>query len=777
VNSLEHTPALDRALSRVHRRLVAGVLAFGVGTALLAAAGWLVFAFVADYGLHVPRAVRLLHALVFALLPAVVLWRFLVRPLRRVPSADGIAVLVERRHPEPRELLVTAAQLQRTPDGDPALVERVLRDADESARDLDTTGVVRGRGPLLRLVAGGAATVVILGAALTSPMHASIFAHRMLGRPTPWPQRTHLSVEIPLRDQTSVVERTADLISVRVARGSDVPVVVTADGAHPDSVVLHLADGQEVVVPASGRGRYRQVMRSLQEDVAFHVTGGDDLDGLPVVEVTVLQPPDVAGIAVRVEPPAYTGLPSELFRDRDVEVIAGSRLSVAVLPDPPEATGIARVLPEDAEIALAPVPWPAASGEGGELEGPEVETPGLGGALGFEIVAERSMHFRVELVDDTGLGNPDPGLFAVRVVEDRPPELTVLAPSRSEVETVRGGALPLRVRVEDDFGVAALSWSAEAYPAGEEEGVGAALALHPLADADGVDGSAAAPRRALGRARIEVADLGPPGRPVAEGQQFLVEFAAEDIRMPEPGRAQSAPVRVRVVTPDDLLRRVQDRLSHARLDAGELYDLQHEKRARVMELLDALSSDDPGAGGDALLLQAALSGQRRVEGDALAIGRELAGVAETIVYARLDEKAGALLEQLDIALGADAERGFRSAPWREVAAALAEGRLGAPGFARHLVELVALALEVGEDRAVAAAEALAEAQAAPEAAARADALARAIELQSDTLAGIEELQGRLAEWDSFQSVLTLTRDILGRQRALRDRTKAAASDG
>ena len=33
-----------------------------------------------------------------------------------------------------------------------------------------------------------------------------------------------------------------------------------------------------------------------------------------------------------------------------------------------------------------------------------------------------------------------------------------------------------------------------------------------------------------------------------------------------------------------------------------------------------------------------------------------------------------------------------------------------------------------------------------------------------------QLLDRLAEWDNFQSILTLTRDILGRQKSIRDKT-------
>jgi hypothetical protein len=58
---------------------------------------------------------------------------------------------------------------------------------------------------------------------------------------------------------------------------------------------------------------------------------------------------------------------------------------------------------------------------------------------------------------------------------------------------------------------------------------------------------------------------------------------------------------------------------------------------------------------------------------------------------------------------------------------------------------------------------------------RAEALAQAAELQATALKGIEDLLEELAEWDNFQNVLALTRDILNRQKALRERTQQFAS--
>jgi len=263
---------------------------------------------------------------------------------------------------------------------------------------------------------------------------------------------------------------------------------------------------------------------------------------------------------------------------------------------------------------------------------------------------------------------------------------------------------------------------------------------------------------------------------VAVDQRYLLELVALDNRQPEASEGHALPLRARVVTPEELLRRMQDRLAQARLDALRLSDLQGEKRQRVQELIDSTEDDGGKPSGEALALAAALSGQRRVFGDAQALARDLAAVSEDILYARLDEKAGALLNFYDARMAEVADLRFHSEPWRELAAASANGQLGSKGFAGNLVQLVALALEVSEDHARAAVSALDEAEKALPAAERMQALLRAEAYQSSSLARIEDLLQELAEWDNFQNILALTRDILNRQKALKERTQQFASE-
>lgn len=779
---LSATPNVRRLLDALRRRLRALVILYGVGTVLAVGSGWLAFAFLADWGLRVPAAIRMLHGVLLALLVAVFLWRALLRPIARVPSTRGLALLFERAHPELSEVLISAVEFQNPTTqagvGDRELVRRVLERADELAAGLRAHEVLDRDLPRKRGLLGAGATSIVIAFALWQPDLTAIFADRMLGGAALWPQRTHLTLEVPGLDESARIEQSDEVLRLRVARGTDLPIVVTARGVVPDEVRLHFEGGRDLILPRGGSGVFRTLLRSCQEDSAFHATGGDDEDGFPRVEVRVLQPPDVESIAVVVKPPAYSGLVERTLFDQDVEVLAGSTVRVHVRPFPREAVGAARLLPADTLVALGSAPFPL---DPAQSDGLEEQGPGLA----FELTPAESFGFRVELEDGSGLKNPDPGLVRVSVLEDRAPEVQVLAPSRSDFAIVEGGAVPLRARASDDFGLRDLRWTVELMR-DREEYVEVSAGTFVLREATAEDGSplsaagtGTAPgtlRAGVGTQRLEVADLATPDAPVAVDQRYVFEILAGDNREPQANEGRALPVTARVVTPEELLRRMQERLARARLEALRLSELQLEKRLRVEELVEALDSDGASSGAETVALASALSGQRRVLGDAQSLARELATVAEDILYARLDERSGALLDRYDRLASEGTGLRFRSEPWREVAAAVASKDLSGGGFAQDLVELVGLALEISEDHVSAAVVALDEAERSIATGPRLDALVRASGLQTDALGKIEALLDELAEWDNFQNILSLTRDILNRQKALRERTHQFASE-
>ncbi len=240
------TPKLDALLGRLRGRIVAMVWLHGTGSVLTVTAVWLVLAFLIDWLLHVPAPVRIFHLLLLLALPLGAALRELFGRLSRVPDASGLAILAERADPGTEQLLVSAVELAgalanpRQPEHE--LIERVLVRAEARVSAIHPAAVVLARAPVRRFLLG-ATCALLAGLALgSSPTLAAIFFQRLLGRAVAWPQRTHLALEIPSVSEQVHVEDLGERIHVRLARGSDLAVVVRAQGVVPDEVVLHFSD-------------------------------------------------------------------------------------------------------------------------------------------------------------------------------------------------------------------------------------------------------------------------------------------------------------------------------------------------------------------------------------------------------------------------------------------------------------------------------------------------------------------------------------------------------
>ncbi|MEM7516794.1 MAG: hypothetical protein AAF368_07705, partial [Planctomycetota bacterium] len=383
----------QQVLQRLRDRLRRQILLHGFGSIALAFAAVLALAFVADRYLHVPRAVRLLFLGALFALPAWLALRELFAHLRNLPDRTGLALLVERHHPELHEVLSTAIELEGTEEIDPALRLRIAEEAERRADDVTLDRVLDVRGPKQRAVAGFAGLglcAVLLG------LHSdtlSIFWQRLIGKEVSWPRATTLVIEIPLTQERTLQQdesEDGEVLTVRVARGTDVPVLVRAIGEVPDAVTLRFAGGHTTALaPSPSAGVFRTLLRSVQTDLSFYATGGDDRDEEPRVDILCLQPPDVSGLAVEVTPPAYSKLPSRITYDGDVEVLEGSSVRVTVRPDPPEARGLARLFPEDRTLELKEGVWPKDS---------EAEDPAAAAtderALSFEIQPAETLRYR-----------------------------------------------------------------------------------------------------------------------------------------------------------------------------------------------------------------------------------------------------------------------------------------------------------------------------------------------------------------------------------------------
>lgn len=765
---------VEQRLSALRGALLRWTVVSGGLSLLGVAAVWIGITFALDWWLHVPLTIRMIHLTVLLVLVVWLARRWLLQPLRRLPGRSGLALLYERAYPQLGQTLVSAVELDpaAVSGRERALREAILRNAEQRAATIEPAGVLRTREPLLRSLAGAGLLALLALLALTQPAAFQLYARRLFGSSEAWPRETTLAFEL-LSDQGRLELIETGERSLRFTKGGDFAVVIKAQGKVPDEVELRIqsAGGTETLpLPRSGE-YFRTFLRSLADSVELSVRGGDDEDNEPRLRIEVLEPPDIEAIAVRVEPPAYSGLPIQLRTEPQIEALAGSRLSFFVATRPAAVKGEAELLPQMNRIALQPAEFP-----------PLAEGAGTRPGYSFELTAERSLRYRFMLKDDNGLDNPDPGLYGVTVLADRAPEVELLSPARGEYDTVPGGWISLRVRADDDFGLRELAWTVSAAGTAEDP----AAVEYPLewralspeelgAETEKQPGSRKAGAvRAFARTRIGTDQLVTGG--AGEGSQWQLTVLARDNCEPRSGEGRSSAVRVRVVSADEFLRRVQERLNRAQASTRTLSDLAQSKLADAIALRAVLDSSAAELSSAQRECALALTGARRVQGDARTLTRELTSLVEALLYSRIDERSQGALEAIDARLSQSVTRGFDPAPWRDLADARRRGELAAGAFAAKLVEINGVALEISEDHARSAVDSLASTQQAEELASLREALGSAQSELNACVLKLAQLSELLAEWDNFQTVLNLTRDILGGQKTLNERTKQYAKE-
>lgn len=751
------TPQLDRALSQLGSSLRGLTLQQGVGTILLATGIWLAAAYLADWGLHLPWALRVANGLVLLGLPLFIWRRNISAPLKSQPDAAGLAVLLERDHPGSQDRLVSALNLRNTPPVDPSrpLVEALVQEAEELVLTLEPDRPLDRRDPRRRLGMGVLCAVMTGALLLSNPALASIFFARALGQDVAWPRNTNLNMALAGPTALGLDDSQDGILRTQIARGSDVLLVVTIEGTVPDEITLHFADGSSTLVPTAGARTLRPSLRNLQASQEVWATGGDDDRGLPHILLEVLEPPDISSIAFIVTPPAYTGLEQTVVRGTEVRALAGSQIEVLVRTDPAGAVGVLRVLGEEGVVDLVSRPW--------NLPG----EPKQDGALGCTLQVDEERYFQIELTDARGLSNPDPGTYALQVIQDRQPEVVLLAPGTNEWPVVPGGAIPLRVRAEDDFRVDRLSFDLRSTADLETALVEADLLFQEAAPLENRIETTG--HLVLASEILELNEIA--GDDVEPGWSAVLQVMAKDSHPSTDHEAFAPPVRLRCVSGDEFLRMVKDGLARAGEDAGRLLQETRDLRTRTSQLKSALETGEVATDRE---LGSLLHSTRRMQGDAGGLGRDLASLAEGLLYNRLDQRAGPLLDALHAALSTQAARTFDPRPWRLVGGQLSAGRLGTPELAGELIALVELALMISEDSAEAASAGLTGARTANDPQTAETMVAAALDALDRSVTSLEALTTRLGEWDNFQSVLTLTKDLLNRQKNLTERTKKFA---
>ncbi len=735
----ETTRRIERELAGLERGLRIRVFLLGLfraGAILLSLA---ILLFLIDRAFTPPLPVRWILLVLSLAFAAWTARRFLVRPLRVPLGPTEMALALERRFPELAQQLVSAVQLGQAPGTEgfsPELVQALLENAAKRFEEIPDRDIFHSA-PLVR--AGGAAALlglIVAGGVLFLPAHVGVWAQRMLGRNISYPRATHLHLVLPSSGPTRKVHGNR----VILARGADLPVAVSVEGVVPDMVWLVRDDGTENVMAPKEARLFRFTFRGVTRSFSFHARGGDDPEGDRTAYVEVVDAPAVASIQAHLTPPAYTGMGPTLQEGGPIEGLAGTRVRLVVAPTRPVKE--AKVsFDSGVEVSLK------VSKEGKSLEGTFLLT--------------RNDRYRIHMKGKEGLENVRPGSNPVVVVKDTPPRVRVAAPERNSFPLTLKGVLPLRAWITDNFGVTRISLVVRS----PGEGVEREKVLYK--------GKAV---KQKGLVLLEpVSGLLPGGsRPVQEGDTLRVRIDARDNAAPKPSTTQSRTIRVDLSRPGELLHSISDRLRRQRTFVESAIRSQSDLTQRLSEALDILQKGrfPQGLRSEILAVQ---GGQSRLTSVARRLRRELTSAFDLYLFGGALPRVNAQNLQERYRLYYSSQK--KQTSWDplfylSLQASRQAGEIDLPPSPSRVLDMAAAAWELeskvfpGVEKQLSLALTASRASGAlPHALEAAKSQARAQQI-------LARIEGWLQEWNEFDDIVLIVRDLLEAQKKLLLRTDA-----
>ena len=503
-------------------------------------------------------------------------FRFVVATVHRRYSNLQVARYIERRFPELRDRLSSAIEFLEQSErasGSVDLRRNMVGEASVIARRLDLFDSIDPTTPRRALLGLTVAVLFLVGVCMCDQQSSWLAAQRLAvpWSVNAWPRRHALALAAPPR---------------QVAAGQDFEIeLIDRKGRLPDEVTAeYWFDGDDATQRQSRQMKQlgqRMVDQLANVTRSFRVRafGGDD-DTMQWHAVKVVEPPRVLEFEIRVQPPKYSGRPSEKS-GRHLRVFEGTQLTLIARANKP----------------LRSVRWRGTTRHQPDQVTARLNEDGLGFSWPTQpFVTHESGTFWFELTDRDGVTNDLQLRCEMQVVQDSPPTVSVESPGLDAVLTSRA-VVQLKATIKDDLAIDAVS-------------------LHfrdqrvQLDTVDNANRTDERPAAAGGDLRvIEFAwDLGEMLE-LTPGDTVEFHVAASDFR---PQFGQSATRRLSVVSSDEFERRSNQRQTAIRQQLEEALRVQRSAGLQVRALALQLEETGQLRDADVDLLQATEMQQRTV---------------------------------------------------------------------------------------------------------------------------------------------------------------------
>jgi hypothetical protein len=532
-------------LSALRRRVTLWFLVDGLCLVMLVLLLIIAVDLLVDRQFSMDRPQRIVVLGLAAIAMATVVYRRLLRPLMSRPSDDALCLMVERRHRELGEGLISAVQLSREQEWErlgmsPGLVATTIRHGVEAAKPLDFGEVLRGRRFVINSILAGLLLLAVAGVAWGVKRTETMsiwFDRNVLLSDRPWPQDYYLSfvgaedgvLHIPRAEAWPVA------VNVRLARDEVLPpeeVFLEVRGAVDHSERMERGDG----------GRHFSAKLPVIDGTA-QVRAVAEAGTTPWLRIDAVERPQVASLSLSVTPPKYAG--------GQRETLAEGRGPYAILPGSKvQINGTAsKAL---SQVAISRDDWRhKISPRNGNQFTTELDyAPDKGGTYSIELTDTEQLPFAAG--NQSGpLGSRLPVQFTLRTRVDRLPIPKLRLKGIGGLITTRA-LLPMSLSVDDDFAVKD-AWIQLHYRTAVEGDAGEEVAVRP----DGI-------KPQLGKTTVRLEHpLDVAALKAAEGTDLILEIQAIDNNdVTPPRRGTSGATVLRVVSDEefrsDLLRREKE---------------------------------------------------------------------------------------------------------------------------------------------------------------------------------------------------------------------------
>lgn len=436
-----------RLLQQVDRRLRIDRVLRGLGITTMVAALGAAIGMAVDLVLPVPAAVRWgLWGGWLATVGLVLALRVVAPLVRRLDPLD-LAAVTEQGEPRLGERLTATVGLLGRPgrlNGSPALVAVLAQNASAYAGLVDAAAVVSLRSATRWVACGGLALALVVAPSLVWPDPFRDLGRRFLA---PWANLDRVGwFALDVRPGDASAALGADfLVSVRVAprlgrfpapadawlEWTDENGGITRRVAMPE---LKSSNSQIQIRGSSWERAFVVTLPRLAGSLRYRVESGGAVSRS--FRVKAIEPPSVVSVEAKVEPPAYTGLPSASVRNPErIEAWEGSRITLGVTANRP--------------VAAVAIDWP---------QRPKPVSAALGAdrtKAEAPLVAEVSGPFTLSLRDEQGLMSTAAVPRRLVVRADAPPQVSVQG-AEARAQARADDRLRLEVVALDDVAVASV---------------------------------------------------------------------------------------------------------------------------------------------------------------------------------------------------------------------------------------------------------------------------------------------------------------------------------